>query len=77
MEPDRSCLLWAERDGALHLSRLAVIPEHRRQGLARAMLAQAEQEARARRIPRLTLSTRLVLTGNRRLFAALVSWRAR
>ena len=67
--PARACLLWACQDGALHLSRMAVLPGERRQGLAMAMLEQAELEARRRSLPRMTLSTRLALEGNRRLFA--------
>jgi GNAT superfamily N-acetyltransferase len=64
-------LLWAERDGSLYLRRLAVDPAWRRRGIARALLGAAEAEARRRGLGRLRLSTRLVLTGNRRLFAAL------
>jgi tRNA threonylcarbamoyladenosine biosynthesis protein TsaE len=64
-------LLWAERDGSLYLRRLAVDPAWRRRGVARALLAAAEAEARRRGLGRLRLSTRLVLTGNRRLFAAV------
>jgi GNAT superfamily N-acetyltransferase len=63
-------LLWAERDGSLYLRRLAVDPAWRRRGAARALLAAAEAEARRRGLSRLRLSTRLVLSGNRRLFAA-------
>ncbi len=58
-----------EREGVLQLSRLAVAPEHRRQGLARALLEAAEAEARRRGLPTLALSTRLALHGNRALFA--------
>jgi GNAT superfamily N-acetyltransferase len=64
-------LLWAERDGSLYLRRLAVDPAWRRRGVARALLAAAEAEARRRGLGRLRLSTRLVLAGNRRLFAAV------
>ena len=68
--PDlRACLLWAECDGALLLSRLAVAPEHRGQGLALRLVAEAEREAFARGLSQLTLFTRLALVGNRRLFA--------
>ncbi len=67
--PGRACLLWAGQAGALYVSRIAVLPEHRRLGLASAMLGLAEAEAKRRRLPSLRLSTRLALTGNRRLFA--------
>jgi GNAT superfamily N-acetyltransferase len=63
-------VLWTERDAGLYIGRLAVLPDWRRRGLARALLARAEAEARARKLPRLHLGTRLALTNNRRLFAA-------
>jgi GNAT superfamily N-acetyltransferase len=64
-----ACLLWSEKDGGLYVGRVAVHPDARGQGLAKRMLAAAEDEARRRRLPRLHLSTRLVLLDNRRLFA--------
>lgn len=63
-------LLWQVRGEALYLGRLAVEPDCRRRGIARALLAEAEAEARRRGLNSLTLGTRLALTGNRRLFAA-------
>lgn len=65
---DAACLLWLPQGSALYLSRLAVGPGRRRQGLAVAMLARAELEARRLGLPCMTLSTRLALAGNRRLF---------
>jgi ribosomal protein S18 acetylase RimI-like enzyme len=65
-----ACLLWQERAGGLYLSRVSVLPRHRRRGLANALLAAAEEEARDRRLPFLWLSTRLALTDNRAAFAA-------
>ena len=62
--------IWQEKTGGLYVGRLAVAPDARGQGIARALLAAAETEARARRLPKIMLSTRLALTGNRRLFAA-------
>ena len=62
--------LWSERGGGLYVSRIAVTPSWRRHGLARALIAAAESAARRKGLPRVHLSTRLVLTGNRRLFAA-------
>ncbi len=63
-------VLWAAREGGLYVGRLAVLPSWRRCGIARALLDAAEAEARARRLPRLHLGTRLAFAGNRRLFAA-------
>ena len=65
----RACLLWTRRDSALHVSRLAVAVECRGRGLALAMLGLAEDEAGRLGLTRLTLSTRLALESNRRLFA--------
>jgi len=65
-----AALLWAEQDGGLYVGRLAVHPEWRGRGLARRLLAAAEQVARSRGLTRLHLSTRLVLQDNRRLFLA-------
>ncbi|HEY1944002.1 MAG TPA: GNAT family N-acetyltransferase [Roseiarcus sp.] len=64
-------VLWAERDGGLYLGRLAVLPRWRGHGLARALIAEAEAEARRRALPRLHLRVRLALDDNRRLFTAL------
>ncbi|WP_158747579.1 GNAT family N-acetyltransferase [Acidisphaera sp. L21] len=66
--PDIAGLLWSEKDGGLYISRVAVDPAHRRQGLANRMLAAAQSEATRRGLPHLWLSTRLAMTGNRRLF---------
>ncbi|MBV9248802.1 MAG: GNAT family N-acetyltransferase [Acetobacteraceae bacterium] len=63
-------IMWAVQDGALHVARLAVLPGQRRQGIASALLHAAEQAARAAGLQRITLGTRLALTGNRHLFAA-------
>ena len=62
--------LWVEQDGGLYLGRLAVAPAWRGRGIAKALVAAAEAAARAMGVPRIHLSTRLVLLDNRRLFAA-------
>ena len=62
--------LWVEQDGGLYLGRLAVAPAWRGRGIAKALVASAEAAARAMGVPRIHLSTRLVLLDNRRLFAA-------
>jgi predicted N-acetyltransferase YhbS len=64
------CVLWEREAGELHLSRLAVAPAWRREGLGRALLGAAEAAARAAGLARLRLGTRLALSGNRLLFAA-------
>jgi predicted N-acetyltransferase YhbS len=62
--------LWVEQDRGLYLGRLAVAPAWRGRGIAKALVAAAEAAARAMGLPRIHLSTRLVLLDNRRLFAA-------
>lgn len=62
-------IMWSEEDGGLYIARLAVTPASRRRGHARALLAVAEETARAAGMPRVHLGTRLALADNRRLFA--------
>jgi tRNA threonylcarbamoyladenosine biosynthesis protein TsaE len=61
-------VLWEVEDGALYISRVSVDPSCRRQGIARALVDEAEREARRRRLPRMTLGVRLELEENRQLF---------
>lgn len=63
-----AALLWRPEGDGLYLGRLAVRPDRRRRGLARALVAAAEAEARRRGLTRLTLGVRLALEDNRRLF---------
>lgn len=63
-------VLWQPRDGGLYIGRLSVHPNRRGRGIARRLMAAAEQAARDAGLPRLLLSTRLALVGNRALFAA-------
>jgi len=63
-------ILWAPKEDGLYLARLAVAANRRRQGIARALVAAAEAEARRRGLARTHLGTRLALLGNRALFAA-------
>ena len=63
-------VLWQGQGDGLYLERVSVHPGQRRRGIARALVAAGEAEARRRGLPRIHLSTRLVLADNRRLFAA-------
>jgi predicted N-acetyltransferase YhbS len=63
-------VMWEPKDGGLYLERLAVDPAWRGRGIARCLVAATEAAARLAGMPRVHLGTRLVLEGNRRLFAA-------
>ena len=61
-------VLWEVEDGALYISRVSVDPDYRRLGIARALIDEAEREARRRGLSRMTLGVRLELEENRQLF---------
>ena len=63
-----AAVLWREEDGSLFVGRLAVHPAHRRRGLARMLMAEAEREARRCGLTRMHLGVRLELEDNRHLF---------
>jgi predicted N-acetyltransferase YhbS len=61
--------LWTEKNGALYVGRVSVLPAWRGRKIARALLAAAEAEARRRGLAWMTLRVRLILGENQRLFA--------
>jgi ribosomal protein S18 acetylase RimI-like enzyme len=63
-------VLWEERDGGFYVSRLAVDPAARRQGIATQLLSAVEGDARRYNAKHMIVGTRLALAVNRRLFAA-------
>jgi GNAT superfamily N-acetyltransferase len=66
-----ACLFAKPKGDALYVGKLAVAETHRRHGLARRLIAEAEAEARARSLPRLELETRIELTENHTAFARM------
>lgn len=62
-------VLWQRRDDGLYIGRLSVAQGWRRRGIAIALLQAAETQARHLGLLRLSLGTRLMLAGNRALFA--------
>jgi ribosomal protein S18 acetylase RimI-like enzyme len=54
----------------VHIGRLAVDPAWRGRGMARALIAAVEAEARSRNARALTLGVRIALPENQRLFLA-------
>jgi GNAT superfamily N-acetyltransferase len=67
-------VLWEVEDGALYISRVSVDPESRRQGIARALVDEAEREARAGAFSRMTLGVRLELVGTASSSDRAASW---
>lgn len=69
--PPVACIVLTPRPEALYLGKLAVARSARGQGLARALIDQAEVRARALGLPALELQTRVELTENHSVFRAL------
>ena len=65
-----ACVLWQPKPPGLYMGRLAVDPAWRGRGLARRLVAVAEDAARAGGHQVLWLSTRLAFTSNRKFFAS-------
>jgi GNAT superfamily N-acetyltransferase len=60
--------LWGVNADALHFARVSVALERRGRGIAGLLISACEDEARGRRLTRMTLKTRLELPENERLF---------
>lgn len=69
--PPVACMFLTPRAGVLYLGKLAVAASHRRLGLARQLVALAEDRARALQVPALELQTRIELAENHATFRAL------
>jgi len=65
------CLFCQARGDAFYLSKLAIRPDRRRNGIGRALVEAAAAEARARGLAVLELQTRIELVENHAAFAAL------
>lgn len=66
-----ACVFLTPKPGALYLGKLAVAGPARGQGVARRLVALAEERARALGLPALELQTRVELTENHAVFARL------
>lgn len=69
--PPVACVFFSVKPGALYIGKLAVAAQHRRRGLARALIAQAEARARALGLPALELQTRVELAENHATYLAM------
>lgn len=69
--PPAACIFLTPRDDALYLGKLAVDAGHRGRGLARDLIAVAENRARALGLPALELQTRVELVENHAAFARM------
>lgn len=65
------CLFGDAQEDALHISKLAVDPDHQGEGIGRALIELAEAEARAAELPLLRLQTRVEMTENHIAFAGM------
>lgn len=69
--PIAACLFLTPKPERLYLGKLAVAEAWRGRGLARQLVAVAEERARALGLPELELQTRVELTGNHATFRAM------
>ena len=70
-DPAVACMTLTPRDGALYLGKMAVAADRRGQGLARRLADLACERAVIHSLPRVELQTRVELTENHAVFAAL------
>ena len=66
-----AAVLWGERGGGLYVGRLSVNPSTRRSGLVQVLLGLVEDAAGRIGLPDRDIGVRIVLFGNRALFASL------
>lgn len=64
-------VLYEPEEGFMYLGRLAVPPEFRGQGVARALVETVEQQARTLNLPCVRLGVRVQLPRNRQMFEHL------
>ncbi len=69
--PQQGCLFLTPKAGRLYLGKLAVAPEWRGRGLARHLVARAEDRTRVQGFAILELETRVELTENHAIFRKL------
>ncbi len=62
------CVMYKNEHDHFYLGRLSVPPEFRRQGIASALIAYVENQARAENILRVRLGVRIALTENRAMY---------
>jgi ribosomal protein S18 acetylase RimI-like enzyme len=70
-DPILACVVLTIKSGALYVGKLAVAGTARRQGLARVLIAVAEDRAVALGLAKLELQVRVELVSNQNTFAAL------
>lgn len=70
-QPPQACILLTPKPHALYLGKIAVEPARKGQGLARRLIAMAEDRAQAMGLPALELQSRVELIENHATFAAL------
>lgn len=66
-----ACVFLTAQENGLYVGKLAVAPEARGKGRARALIMQAENRARALHLPQVVLQTRVELVENHTAFQAL------